>query len=134
MNLPIPFLSFIGTMHLGSLSVSKAVETLRPWSVRWINVAEILQVPSEVISKIGVIATGKQSEDSALYKVVEWWFKNSPNPEWTAILRVESMMCNDDTSYQMAAYVPRLHMALGQDVSSFKCGMEWSALMELLYT
>ena len=123
-------------MRLGSLSVSKVVKTLRPWSERWMNVAEILQVPSEVISKIRVITTGKQSEDSALYKVVEWWFKNSPNPEWTAILSVESMMLNGGTSHQVSADMPQFHRALRQNVSFFKlkCGVEWSIQMELLYT
>ena len=106
-------------MRLGSLSVSKVVKTLRPWSERWMNVAEILQVPSEVISKIRVITTGKQSEDSALYKVVEWWFKNSPNPEWTAILSVESMMFNGGTSHQVSADMPQFHRALRQNVSFF---------------
>ena len=75
-------------MQRGSLSVSNVVKTLRPWSERWINVAEDLEIPGEVISKIRVITTGQQSDDTALYKVVEWWFKNSPNPEWTAIAEV----------------------------------------------
>ena len=82
------YLCFIGTMHLGSLSVSNIVKTLRPWSERWINVAELLGVPTAVISKIRVITTRQKSQDTALYKVVEWWFKNSPNPEWSAISEV----------------------------------------------
>ena len=75
-------------MHLGSLSVSNIVKTLHPWSERWINVAELLRVPTAVISRIRVITTRQESQDTALYKVVEWWFKNSPNPEWTAISEV----------------------------------------------
>ena len=61
---------------------------LHPWSEKWITVAELLKVPSEVISKIRIVTTGQQSDDTALYKVVQWWFKNSPNPEWTAISEV----------------------------------------------
>ena len=72
-------------MQRGGLSVSSVVKALRPWSEKWINVAELLKVPVEVISKIRVITTGQQSDDTALYKVVEWWFKNSSNPEWTTI-------------------------------------------------
>ena len=84
----ILFFSFVEAMHRGGLSVSNVVKTLRPWTERWINVAQLLKVPSDVISKIRVITTGQQSEDTALYKVVEWWFKNSPNPEWTTISEV----------------------------------------------
>ena len=75
-------------MHRGGLSVSNVLKALRPWSEKWINVAELLEIPSEVISKIRIITTGQQSEDTALYKMVEWWFKNSSNPEWTAISEV----------------------------------------------
>ena len=75
-------------MHLGGLSVSNVVKTLRPWFEKWIYVAKLLRIPSEVISKVGVITTRQQSEDTALYKVVEWWFKNSPNPEWTTVSEI----------------------------------------------
>ena len=50
--------------------------------------AERLEVPSAMISTIRVITTHQHSGDTALYKVVEWWFANNPNPEWAAVNKV----------------------------------------------
>ena len=67
------------------LTVRNVVKELAPWSDKWISIAEHLEVPSAVISTIRVITTHQQSKDTALYKVVEWWFAKSPNPEWPTI-------------------------------------------------
>ena len=67
------------------LTVHNVVKKLAQWSDKWISIAEGLKVPSAVISTIRVITTHQQSKDAALYRVVEWWFANSPNPEWSTI-------------------------------------------------
>ena len=66
-------------------TVQNVVNKLTKWSDKWIIIAELLKVPSSVISTIRVITAHQQSEDTALRKVVEWWFINTPNPELTAI-------------------------------------------------
>ena len=70
------------------LTVRNIVKKLAQWSDRWIRVAECLEVPSAMISTIRVITTHQHSGDTALYKVVEWWFANNPNPEWAAVNKV----------------------------------------------
>ena len=72
-------------VHAEILTVRNIVKKLEPWSDKWISIAEYLEVPSAVISTIRVITTHQQSKDAALYKVVEWWFANNPNPEWPTI-------------------------------------------------
>ena len=67
------------------LTVRNIVKKLEPWSDKWISIAEHLEVPTAMISTIRVITTHQQSKDTALYKVVEWWFANNPNPEWPTI-------------------------------------------------
>ena len=67
------------------LTVRNIVKKLAAWSNKWISIAEHLEVPSAVISTIRVITTHQQSKDTALYRVVEWWFANNPNPEWLTI-------------------------------------------------
>ena len=78
------------------MTVRYIIKHLRQWSNMWIKIAELLGVPSSVISTISVITTHQRSDETALYKVVEWWFKNTANPEWTAIHHVITQLdCNE---------------------------------------
>ena len=49
---------------------------------QWIRVSKLLGVPTAVSDSILV---SRLNDESSLRRVVEWWFKNTANPEWTAI-------------------------------------------------
>ena len=60
------------------------MKKLEKWSHRWIEIANLLDVPSTVVSTITVL-TSHTGDKNPLYKVIEWWFINTANPEWTVI-------------------------------------------------
>ena len=67
------------------LTVNNAVKALVLMAGEWIRVSELLGVPSSVVDSI--LVSRLKNEDS-LRRVVEWWFKNMANPEWTAIQKI----------------------------------------------
>ena len=69
------------------MTVNNIMKTLGKWSDKWIEIAQLLNVPSPVINTINVLTSHQpnMNDEGALYKVVEWWFVNTANPEWTAI-------------------------------------------------
>lgn len=69
-------------MDTGHLTVNNITKTLAPVVDQWIKVAGVLDVPQTVIENVLV---SRLSDKSSLQRVVEWWFKNTPNPEWTTI-------------------------------------------------
>jgi len=73
------------------------------FSDNWIIIANLLDVPNLMISTINVITSHQQNEGDALYKVVEWWFTHTANPEWTTIdeviKRTESFVNEGDYTY-----------------------------------
>ena len=70
------------------------MKILERWSDKWVQVANLLNLPTSVISTINVLTSHQpdMNDKAALYKVIEWWFVNTANPEWTAI---------DDLLYQL---------------------------------
>lgn len=69
------------------MSVFDVFERLRKWSEKWVYVAGLLGLPASVISAINILTSHQpdMGDEGALHKVIEWWFVNSANPEWTAI-------------------------------------------------
>ena len=58
----------------------KALDTMAD---QWIKVADPLNVPSTVVDSI--LVSRLQDDRASLRRVVEWWFRNTANPEWSAI-------------------------------------------------
>ena len=55
-------------------------------SDKWVRVAEELNVPDHVLNSI--VASRLKDDEASLRKVIEWWFKNTANPEWSTIQRM----------------------------------------------
>lgn len=71
-----------------NLSVRNICERFNEWSEKWIKIAQLLDVPSSVISTIRVITSQQQGDEPALRKVIEWWFSKNANPKWSVIDQV----------------------------------------------
>ncbi len=67
------------------LTVGNVVKVLDKMSEQWIRISELLGVPDTVVNSI--LVSRLQDKDS-LQRIVEWWFKNTANPEWTAIQNI----------------------------------------------
>ena len=69
------------------LTINNIVENLKEWSDNWIQIANLLSIPSPVINTINVLTSHQSNigDKDPLYKVIEWWFVNTANPEWTTI-------------------------------------------------
>ena len=61
-------------------------KSLEKFSVQWMQVAGFLNLPDYVINSIHV--SRLEDDKASLRKVVEWWFKNTANPEWSAIRKI----------------------------------------------
>ena len=70
------------TLH-EPLTINNIMKHLDQMSNQWIRVANVLELPSFVISSIQVSQLG--NDQASLRRVVEWWFKNTANPEWKTI-------------------------------------------------
>lgn len=70
-------------LALESLTVSSITKFLDHLSSQWVNVANRLSLPSPVVTSIQV--SRLPSNQASLRKVIEWWFQNTPNPEWGTI-------------------------------------------------
>ena len=55
-------------------------------SNEWVEVANRLPLPSPIITSIQ--ASQLSSDQTSLRKVIEWWFQNTPNPDWGTIQEV----------------------------------------------
>ena len=55
-------------------------------SDQWVKVAEELKVPNRVLSSI--VVSHQNDDEASLRKVLAWWFKNTPNPEWSTIQNI----------------------------------------------
>ncbi len=73
------------------LTVSNAVKALDKMAEQWIRVSTLLGVPDTIVNSILVYQL--QDRDS-LQRIVEWWFKNTANPEWTAIQEICNYVAN----------------------------------------
>ena len=51
----------------------------------WLKVANRLPLPSRIVTNIPV---SRLSDQASLRKVIEWWFQNTPNPDWGTIQEV----------------------------------------------
>ena len=69
------------------MSINSVVKELWKLSGRWVQVANLLKLPTSVVSTINVLTSHQPKIDNkdALRRVIEWWFVNTANPEWTAI-------------------------------------------------
>ena len=69
------------------MTINNVVKVLEPWSEKWIQVSNLLDIPNSVVNSINVLISHQPNMNdlSALYKVVEWWFVNTASPEWTTI-------------------------------------------------
>ena len=67
------------------LTVGNAIKALTPMAEQWVRVSKLLRVPDRVVDSILV---SRLEDRDSLRRLVEWWFKNTPNPEWTAIQRI----------------------------------------------
>ena len=66
-------------------------------SNQWIRVANVLELPTFVISSIQV--SQLDNDQASLRRVVEWWFKNTANPEWNDIQQFQGKaVCSSATS------------------------------------
>lgn len=67
------------------MTVHSAVKALEPMVNQWIKIAELLSVPNSVVDSILV---SRLNDENSLQRVVEWWFKNTANPEWKIIKEI----------------------------------------------
>ncbi len=67
------------------LTVSNAVKALDIMADQWVRISELLKLPSFVVDTILV---SRRNDENSLRRVVEWWFKNTANPEWTSIKNI----------------------------------------------
>ena len=63
--------------------MNNVILSLEQHAEQWIKIAGLLEIPDYVISSIQV--SRLQNDKASLRRVVEWWFKNTHNPEWNAI-------------------------------------------------
>lgn len=84
------YLSIIVTQEKEFITINGIMKRLEKISNKWITVANILKLPTSVISTINALTLHQPTmgDSGALYKVIEWWFVNTANPEWTAIDRM----------------------------------------------
>jgi hypothetical protein len=68
------------------LTVNRIVKSFEHISDHWIEIATELGLPYPVISSIQV--SRLPNDQASLRKVVEWWFQNTANPEWSTIYQV----------------------------------------------
>ena len=69
--------------HEHQLNVNSIVRSLAARANQWIKLAYVLKVPQTVVD--GIVVSRLQDNEESLRRVVEWWFKNTPNPEWIDI-------------------------------------------------
>ena len=62
----------------------KNLDKMSNW---WIRVANELEIPTFVIKSIQ--ASRLDNDQASLRRVVEWWFKNTVNPEWKVIQQLQ---------------------------------------------
>ena len=55
-------------------------------SSQWVEVANRLPIPSPVVSSIQV--SRLPSDQACLRRVIEWWFQNTSNPDWSTVQKV----------------------------------------------
>ena len=55
-------------------------------SSQWSDVARKLEIPDLIVTRIKV--SRLRNDRAYLKKVVEWWFQNTPNPNWDTIQEV----------------------------------------------
>ena len=78
------YLCLLGAQNdSANLTVNNIILALKGYSDQWIRIAEMLSLPNAVVSSI--LVSRLKDNEASLRKVVEWWFKNTPNPEWAAI-------------------------------------------------
>ena len=70
------------------LTVRNALKALDTIKDQWIRISELLGVPSSVVNSILV---SQLSDEESLKKSVEWWFRNTANPEWTTIQKIRNL-------------------------------------------
>ena len=71
---------------LGSLTVNSIINILDHLSSQWVTVANRLLLPCRIVNSIQV--SRLPSDQACLRKVIEWWFQNTPNPNWETIQEV----------------------------------------------
>lgn len=65
------------------MTVSNVVKALHAVADQWIKISNMLEVPDIIVNSI--LVSRLQDDEVSLRTVIEWWFKNSPNPEWNII-------------------------------------------------
>ena len=68
-----------------SFTVSSVCKKLHDCSDKWMRVAKLLKVDNLVVSSILV---SRLNDAASLNRVVEWWFMNTSNPEWSEVVEV----------------------------------------------
>lgn len=63
--------------------MNNVTSTLEQISKEWIMIAQLLDLSSNVINIIHV--SHLEDDRMKLRRVIEWWFKSTPNPEWNKI-------------------------------------------------
>ena len=66
-------------------NICKTIAKIETFSGQWIKVAELLKVNRDIVDSILV---SRLTDTTSLRKVVEWWFMNTANPEWSAIEKI----------------------------------------------
>jgi hypothetical protein len=80
------YLHVLAGLTGGVLTVNRVIQYFEHFSGRWIEIATKLGLPYQIISSIQV--SRLPSDQASLRKVVEWWFLNTANPEWSTVHQV----------------------------------------------
>jgi hypothetical protein len=84
---PLYYLRALAGQTGGFLTVNRVVKSFEHISNQyWFGIAIELGLPYFVISSIQV--SQLPNDQASLTKVVEWWFQNTANPEWSTIRQV----------------------------------------------
>ena len=73
-----------------NLTVNNIMVALGDYSVQWLKIADMLDVPEYVSNSI--LVSRLKDDQASLRRVIKWWFKNNPNPEWSAIEKVKGIL------------------------------------------
>ena len=77
-----------GMQIVESLTVGNICDMLANYSEKWMKIADLLVLDeSQIVKKdvINSILVLRCSDKESLRRVVEWWFMNTANPEWSTI-------------------------------------------------
>lgn len=96
------------------------MKRLEHLSDQWVMVANRLPLPGSITNSIQV--SRLPDDHASLRKVVEWWFKNTPNPDWDTIQEV--LQGNFHNTFMMCGTVCFITFARGLMYCSGKLLME----------